>query len=122
MSGGGRGRNDSWRKAKNTVDLANPPSAHSGKGGAPNTNRTCDLPLRRGLLYPLSYRGAAGEIVSRSRRADELREQPLLPATRREALVQRPRIGSAGGIKVEKEDRVAFASAVAQIQQREIGL
>ena len=25
--------------------------------GAPNTNRTCDLPLRRGLLYPLSYRG-----------------------------------------------------------------
>jgi hypothetical protein len=26
--------------------------------GAPNTNRTCDLPLRRGLLYPLSYRGA----------------------------------------------------------------
>ena len=27
--------------------------------GAPNTNRTCDLPLRRGLLYPLSYRGDA---------------------------------------------------------------
>jgi hypothetical protein len=27
--------------------------------GAPNTNRTCDLPLRRGLLYPLSYRGVA---------------------------------------------------------------
>ena len=26
--------------------------------GAPDTNRTCDLPLRRGLLYPLSYRGA----------------------------------------------------------------
>ena len=25
--------------------------------GAPDTNRTCDLPLRRGLLYPLSYRG-----------------------------------------------------------------
>jgi hypothetical protein len=25
--------------------------------GAPNTNRTCDLPLRRRLLYPLSYRG-----------------------------------------------------------------
>ncbi len=32
------------------------------KTGAPNTNRTCDLPLRRGLLYPLSYRGA-GPIV-----------------------------------------------------------
>ena len=29
------------------------------KGGTPNTNRTCDLPLRRGLLYPLSYRGVA---------------------------------------------------------------
>src|SRR4029078_3408158 len=27
------------------------------KFGAPDTNRTCDLPLRRGLLYPLSYRG-----------------------------------------------------------------
>ena len=25
--------------------------------GAPDTNRTCDLSLRRGLLYPLSYRG-----------------------------------------------------------------
>ncbi len=30
-----------------------------GVAGAPNTNRTCDLPLRRGLLYPLSYRGDA---------------------------------------------------------------
>lgn len=29
--------------------------------GAPNTNRTCDLPLRRGLLYPLSYRGVRGD-------------------------------------------------------------
>ena len=28
--------------------------------GAPKTNRTSDLPLRRGLLYPLSYRGVAG--------------------------------------------------------------
>ncbi|CAH1089446.1 hypothetical protein NTG1052_700009 [Candidatus Nitrotoga sp. 1052] len=26
--------------------------------GAPKTNRTSDLPLRRGSLYPLSYRGA----------------------------------------------------------------
>ena len=25
--------------------------------GAPNTNRTCDPSLRRGMLYPLSYRG-----------------------------------------------------------------
>src|SRR5258706_10619957 len=30
----------------------------SVRDGAPDTNRTCDLPLRRGLLYPLSYRGA----------------------------------------------------------------
>ena len=29
------------------------------EGGAPKTNRTSDLPLRRGLLYPLSYRGVA---------------------------------------------------------------
>ena len=28
--------------------------------GALNTNRTCDLPLRRGLLYPLSYQGVDG--------------------------------------------------------------
>ncbi len=27
--------------------------------GAPETSRTSDLPLRRGLLYPLSYRGVA---------------------------------------------------------------
>ena len=27
--------------------------------GALDTNRTCDLPLRRGLLYPLSYEGDA---------------------------------------------------------------
>ena len=34
-------------------------SVASGMGGAPNTNRTCDLSLRRGSLYPLSYRGVA---------------------------------------------------------------
>ena len=34
------------------------PQLRSDVDGAPNTNRTCDLPLRRGLLYPLSYRGA----------------------------------------------------------------
>src|SRR6185503_7325163 len=31
--------------------------------GTPDTNRTCDLPLRRGLLYPLSYRGVAGILL-----------------------------------------------------------
>ena len=42
------------------------------ESGAPNTNRTCDLSLRRGLLYPLSYRGEAasrlrgGEIRARA--------------------------------------------------------
>jgi MFS family permease len=40
-------------------------SVFSLMSGAPNTNRTCDLPLRRGLLYPLSYRGAARGIISR---------------------------------------------------------
>src|SRR6266540_3583572 len=35
--------------------------------GAPNTNRTCDLPLRRGLLYPLSYRGARPIVRERCR-------------------------------------------------------
>ena len=28
-----------------------------GQDGAPDTNRTCDPPLRRGMLYPLSYGG-----------------------------------------------------------------
>jgi hypothetical protein len=27
--------------------------------GAPDTNRTCDLSLRRTVLYPLSYGGAS---------------------------------------------------------------
>jgi leucyl/phenylalanyl-tRNA---protein transferase len=31
--------------------------------GTPKTNRTSDLPLRRGLLYPLSYRGAACNVT-----------------------------------------------------------
>ena len=40
------------------------------RSGTPDTNRTCDLSLRRGLLYPLSYRGpaailAAGLMVKR---------------------------------------------------------
>ena len=29
------------------------------KNGALDTNRTCDPPLRRGMLYPLSYEGVA---------------------------------------------------------------
>src|SRR5574340_514068 len=33
--------------------------------GAPKTNRTSDLPLRRGLLYPLSYRGVARIVAIR---------------------------------------------------------
>lgn len=32
--------------------------------GAPETNRTSDLPLRRGSLYPLSYRGTEPMIPS----------------------------------------------------------
>ncbi len=31
--------------------------------GTPDTNRTCDLPLRRGLLYPLSYRGVEAHFM-----------------------------------------------------------
>ena len=38
------------------------PCPASYQSGAPKTNRTSDLPLRRGLLYPLSYRGAAGKL------------------------------------------------------------
>ena len=39
--------------------------------GAPNTNRTCDLPLRRRLLYPLSYRGVAGILAEKAFRDPE---------------------------------------------------
>ena len=31
------------------------------EAGAPGRTRTCDLPLRRRLLYPLSYRGVAAQ-------------------------------------------------------------
>jgi hypothetical protein len=44
------------------VELTGKPSQPSGSGGffvsgngALGRNRTCDLPLRRRLLYPLSY-------------------------------------------------------------------
>ena len=53
--------------------------------GAPGRIRTCDLPLRRRLLYPLSYEGAGNETkVERTRPP----EQPgdldavMLPPTR----------------------------------------
>ena len=32
-------------------------------GGALDTNRTCDPPLRRGMLYPLSYEGVCAVFV-----------------------------------------------------------
>ena len=38
-------------------------------GGTPDTNRTCDLPLRRGLLYPLSYRGVAAILPTMMRKS-----------------------------------------------------
>src|SRR5258706_13409788 len=48
------------------IEIASSTCPHGLKAhaaiGAPETNRTSDLPLRRGLLYPLSYRGA-GPIV-----------------------------------------------------------
>jgi hypothetical protein len=37
------------------------------KWGAPKTNRTSDLPLRRGLLYPLSYRGSCNRRFAAAR-------------------------------------------------------
>ena len=33
------------------------PMRQRDKPGALDTNRTCDPPLRRGMLYPLSYEG-----------------------------------------------------------------
>ena len=39
------------------------PSDRTKKIGALDTNRTCDPPLRRGMLYPLSYEGSCGGCV-----------------------------------------------------------
>ena len=39
------------------------PAGPGRRSGTPETNRTSDLPLRRGLLYPLSYRGIPREIL-----------------------------------------------------------
>jgi hypothetical protein len=38
--------------------------SESWRYGAPDTNRTCHLPLRRRLLYPLSYRGIVARYSS----------------------------------------------------------
>jgi hypothetical protein len=46
-------------KRSGTARAARAKLAKPWSVGAPDTNRTCDLPLRRGLLYPLSYRGAS---------------------------------------------------------------
>src|SRR5690606_13739516 len=40
-----------------------------GNAGAPGTNRTCDPPLRRGMLYPLSYGGECGIVLNRPAQA-----------------------------------------------------
>ena len=58
-------------------------------GGAPNTNRTCDLPLRRGLLYPLSYRGAAGEIIARRVREGGLLQSAIWRTNRQNLMSSR---------------------------------
>jgi hypothetical protein len=42
--------------------------------GAPETNRTSDLPLRRGLLYPLSYRGQSGIVTANAGRPEAARD------------------------------------------------
>ena len=47
--------------------------------GTPETNRTSDLSLRRGLLYPLSYRGAPGQFTGSCR-------APALPRGRQPPL------------------------------------
>ena len=60
--------------------------------GAPNTNRTCDLPLRRGLLYPLSYRGDRGILLDRRDSPRDARECSLSSAPEQCAglLLQQP--------------------------------
>ena len=48
------------------------------QSGAPKTNRTSDLPLRRGLLYPLSYRGADHGILPERAFFSSIRYSTLL--------------------------------------------
>ena len=49
--------------------------------GAPKTNRTSDLPLRRGSLYPLSYRGVARILPNRAWIAERYQTSQLLHNT-----------------------------------------
>src|SRR5690606_15689064 len=74
--------------------------------GAPKTNRTSDLPLRRGLLYPLSYRGAAGEIISRGD-APPVRERAPAPAA-----------GAAGLALDDRDQRVVVELAGLHVHPR----
>jgi hypothetical protein len=54
---------------------------HEMGNGALDTNRTCDLPLRRGLLYPLSYEGDVADFTRGRplRRRDPFAAAPAKP-------------------------------------------
>ena len=59
--------------------------------GAPKTNRTSDLPLRRGSLYPLSYRGVARIVADRFRFPKDGCGTMRLPGAGRDKLPSRER-------------------------------
>src|SRR5678815_2815929 len=88
--------------------------------GAPKTNRTSDLPLRRGLLYPLSYRGPRGAFYPDRKRA--LRPEPILasgfrvldadPARTRDEMV----VDETGRLHERVDDRGAHETKSALLQ------
>ena len=72
------------------------------RDGAPETNRTSDLPLRRGLLYPLSYRGASWGFYRIGRGGLDLRTETM-PA-------KRTMLQEAEGLDCATEGRTAVVS------------
>jgi hypothetical protein len=74
-----------YSRRGNVHELSPLPAAKECKCGAPGRNRTGDLPLRRGLLYPLSYRGFPGTHSHVSvKNALAAREAAIMPSFRRQ--------------------------------------
>ena len=65
------------------VPRRRPGARRASDPGAPKTNRTSDLPLRRGLLYPLSYRGVRRDSTGAGARAAPAGRSPRCSVARR---------------------------------------
>src|SRR5437764_14135952 len=87
--------------------------------GTPETNRTSDLSLRRGLLYPLSYRGATREFY-RIARVSALRLLHVFPPWTGDQMI----VHQAGRLHEGVHDRRAHEAEAAalQVARQRIGL